>query len=357
VRVVFVTSSSTPSGGARQVVYLARSLAGQGHEVSLFMPADGQLAALAPELDWRRLPERRGDWRAAVAGALPFGRPFVLQAFHNKAVKRLSWWGLFWRRRGAVTVATRGVCYRPGNPLPWISPGLDAIVTNSLACAKVLASVGAPRRKLNLIDNAIPPERLLARRARDEVRAELNLPPGALLFGTVAGNKPVKGVAPLIEGFALAALPTAHLVVIGVKPSKFAPQVEALGLSGRVHLVGRTEAVADYLRAMDAFVQPSLSESMPNTMLEAVACGLPVLATAVGGVPEVVNQGLGMLVPPNQPEALAVGLRAMAADPDRRLAFAAAARALAPRFSPEAKVAAALALYRRLAAARGLTLG
>ncbi|WP_461395510.1 glycosyltransferase, partial [Deferrisoma sp.] len=109
--------------------------------------------------------------------------------------------------------------------------------------------------------------------------------------------------------------------------------------------------VPEILRALDLFVLPSRNEGISNTILEAMATGLPVLATAVGGNPELVESGVtGTLVPPGDPAALARALEAYAAAPERRAAEGAAARTRAlERFSIPAMVEGYEAVWRRVA--------
>ena len=90
-----------------------------------------------------------------------------------------------------------------------------------------------------------------------------------------------------------------------------------LGLAGRVHFLGQRRDIPDLLAALDIFVLPSHSEGVSLALLEAMAAGLPVIATAVGGLPEVVTDGEnGLLIPPKDPEALAAALARLLADPD-----------------------------------------
>ncbi|MBG3876263.1 glycosyltransferase family 4 protein, partial [Desulfovibrio oxamicus] len=362
MRILLVTSSSTRSGGARQALYLAEGLIGRGHQVIFFTPSGSTLRTLSDTMPWADLPESPGKWKDALEAAMPAPGhgPCIVQAFHNKAVKRLAWHGLFWRRRGVVCVGYRGVVYRPGNPLTYWSPGLDAFVANSHACAKVLRGMGVGERRLAVIHNGIPAARLVPRRGADAVSAELDMPAGSTLLGCVAGDKDVKGVAPLLRAFALACVPhgaqhggpdsnqsgeqtdgtpasgTPHLVVVGVTPSRWQPLCSELGITDRVRLVEHSNCVADYLQLLDAFVLPSLSESMPNTLLEAICSGLPVIASQVGGVPELVR-GNGLLVPPGDVPALASALTTVLGDARLRATWAEASRAIAPGFSPHAR--------------------
>ena len=91
---------------------------------------------------------------------------------------------------------------------------------------------------------------------------------------------------------------------------------ESLGLAEAVHFLGQRQDVPDLLNAMDIFVLPSYSEGVSLALLEAMAAGLPVIATAVGGLPEVVEDGVtGLLIPPRDAEALAGALERLLADP------------------------------------------
>lgn len=365
MHIILLTSSSTKSGGSRQALYLAEGLVERGHRVTFFTPAGATLRNLSPGIRWADLPDRTSRWDAALAAAFPENGPCVVQAFHNKAVKRLAWLGLKWRFRGheVVCAGYRGVVFRPGNPLPYWSPGIDAFVANSEACASVLRGMGVGARRVEVIRNGIPPARMECRTAPGELRAALDLPSSGLVIGTVAGDKEVKGVAPLLRAFAAtrtmartsgeSALADATLLVVGVTPERWAAQCAELGIADHVRLVPPTHLVADHLRLMDLFVLPSLSESMPNTLLEAICAGLPVVASNVGGVPELVN-GNGLLVPADNVDALAAALLSAMADPARRAAWAGASRAMAPEFSSTTRVDRFETLYRRLLHQRGL---
>ncbi len=355
MRLIFITSSSSLSGGTRQAMYLARGLRGRGHELAFFVPHDAQIAGLDQDIDWRRLPPRPGQWRAAVAQALPpRGEPCIVHAFHNRANKALAWWSLAWRSRGCVCLGYRGVVYRPHNPLPYWSPGMDCFTVNSRACARVLRSVGLSARRMAVVPNGIPPGRVTASTPRETVRAGLGLAPGQLVLGSVAGDKPVKGVEHLLRGFALATGQglDARLVVAGARAARWEPLAGELGVGGRAVFTGRVENVADLLQVMDAFLLPSLSESMPNVLLEALFFGLPLVGSDVGGVCEIIGDN-GLLVPPADPAALARAMLKLAADPELRRVFGRASAAKARDFTLETKLANSVAVYNDLLARRG----
>jgi glycosyltransferase involved in cell wall biosynthesis len=132
-------------------------------------------------------------------------------------------------------------------------------------------------------------------------------------------------------------------------------RVRELGLGERIWMAGSRGDIPELMRGLDVFVLPSLAEGISNTILEAMACGLPVIATAVGGNPELVEEGrTGLLVPPADPAAMARAMETCALDADLRRGAGAAGRARAEqRFSLDAMVQAYLGVYDRLCETRG----
>lgn len=179
--------------------------------------------------------------------------------------------------------------------------------------------------------------------------------PDSLVIGTVGRMHGVKDQRNLAQAFVELArlVPTQaarlRLVLIGDGPLRAECQalLARAGLAEQAWLPGSRDDVPGLLRALDLFVLPSQAEGISNTILEAMACGLPVVATAVGGNPELVADGAtGALVPPNDPTALAVALQAYVIDPARRAAHAAAARQrVETRFSLANMMARYAALY------------
>src|SRR5215510_33544 len=162
--------------------------------------------------------------------------------------------------------------------------------------------------------DAAPQDEMDARSLRERRRAgllaELGLGAGARVVGCVAGLKPVKGHRYLLEAAAkvMEADPRVHLVLVGDGElrDEIAAQAGRLGVGARTSLLGHREDSAQLAAAFDVAVLASLSEGLPNTVMEAMGAGAPVVATAVGGVPELIEDGgTGFLVPPANSEALA----------------------------------------------------
>lgn len=340
--IYFFSSSSTKSGGARQAAYLARGLMARGHDLTFFVTHDSDLPELDAEISWIRLPAERRRWKTGIEEHLPRKSKFIFQAFHNKAVKKLALWGLLWRYTGGVCFGYRGLMKRPGNPLPYWSPGIRSFFVNSRACADVLARILVRRKRLHVVYNAIPEGRIDASRPAEEVRRELGLSDTDTVFGAISGSKPVKGTSELLQAFANLGSERARLVIVGTTPERWRDGMR--GLEDRIRIVPKTESIGDYLRIFDVFMLPSLSESMPNTLLEAVSAGLPVLASRVGGVPEIVD-GNGLLFEPGDVRAMTGAMREMLDNAGLRAHFAARSAELKSEFTIANKVDKVEAVY------------
>ncbi|NCC25847.1 MAG: glycosyltransferase, partial [Deltaproteobacteria bacterium] len=287
-RIILFSSSTSSSGGTRQAMYLARALSDDGWDCQFFIPEGATIIDKDPGLEWRRLIGSPSTWRAQLMREVLPGRT-VVHAFHGQAVKLVSIWGLGELGHAAAVVANRGVTFFPRNPLPYWSPGIDAFVVNSESCARQLSVILVPRRKIHVVYNGVPSKRSVANRGAEAVREELEIDRADLIVGTVAGNNPVKGADILMKAFARLRRPGLVLVLVGVSFRDWKEKIDTLELAETIRVVGFTENVADYLRAFDVFVLPSRRESMPNTLMEAMMCGLPTVASCVGGVPEVAS--------------------------------------------------------------------
>lgn len=229
----------------------------------------------------------------------------------------------------------------------------------------MVANWGVPATRLRHICNGVDTERF--RPAGPEREARRALLPEALrqrvVVGTVGRATPIKDQATLLEALAFARRQSPELgarlgvVVVGDGPAlaTLHERAAALQLGDACWLAGARNDVPALMQAFDAFALPSLNEGISNTILEALATGLPVLATAVGGNPELVDEGVsGALFGPGDVAALGGALLAQAADGGlrRRLGEAARARAEA-RFSLRAMVQAYAAVYEALSGRSG----
>jgi sugar transferase (PEP-CTERM/EpsH1 system associated) len=218
--------------------------------------------------------------------------------------------------------------------------------------------VGVPAARLQAIYNGVDTERFAPAPARAPIPGCPFTDPSLWLVGTVGRMQTVKAQPLLAQAFATALrqrpelAARVRLVMVGDGPLK--AECEALlaaaGVSHLAWLPGARADVPDVMRGLDCFVLPSLAEGISNTILEAMASGLPVLATSVGANVELVEQGVtGLLVPAGEAGALADGLAALAADvPAAADMGRAGRRRVEERFSLQAMVAAYEGVYERV---------
>jgi L-malate glycosyltransferase len=194
----------------------------------------------------------------------------------------------------------------------------DRVVCNSLAAAERLRDAGISQDKLVLIPNALPAD------AFAEVPPALPRLRGVLRAGMIARmNSPVKNHPLFLRAAARLAtvFPTLEFVLIGDGPLR--PSLERLakqcGLGGRVRFLGDRRDIPAVLAALDVSVVPSFSESLSNAIVESMAAGVPVVATRVGGSPEVVRHGeTGLLVPLDDEDALVAAIEDLLSQPELR---------------------------------------
>lgn len=270
---------------------------------------------------------------AAVAARLASGPPLVF-SFHGveSPEQRIPPWRRSLLRaalhrcaaRWAVSEAARGWIERALD----LAPGLFDVVPNGVDAA---AFRPAPDR--------------------DRVRRELGLPLDRSIIVSVGRIKPVKGHSVLLDAVQRGGLSADRVLTVLVGAICDGRQLGDLDPSS-VLLAGRQTDVCPWIQAADVFVLPSLWEGMSNALLEAMACGTAIVATAVGGNPELIRDGeTGVLVPPSDPAALALAIRELLADPRRREKLGRAARAaVETNHRIETAAARTADIYRRVAA-------
>ena len=188
-----------------------------------------------------------------------------------------------------------------------------AVVAVSAALATKAVELGADPARVHVLYNGVDPTRFQPG-SRRAARQRLQLPVAVKLVLYVGNLKITKGCVDLLESFPAvsAAHHEAHLVFVGEGSARSAlcGRIETLGVHARAHVVGaRPHAeLADWFRAADVLCLPSYAEGVPNVVLEAMASGTPIVATRVGGIPEVVPDYAGILVPAHDTPALARAL-------------------------------------------------
>ena len=348
---VFITSFH-PGGTERQMTELVRRIDRRRFDV--------QVACFHREGAWLRSVEE-----CAPVTAFPirgFARPGTiaqLAAFARwcraRRIAVLQTCDLYANTFGLPAAAMAGVPVRLGsrrelNP-DKSSPQIalqrrayrcaHAVVANSSAAARQLEIEGLSRERIRIIANGVNLDRYPARTNVRPVRTII----------TVANLRTEKAHERLLDSAAVlaAAHPSLRFLIVGDGPRRAELEARArtLGVDERVSFLGHREDVPSLLAQADLFVLPSRSEAFPNAAIEAMAAGLPVVATAVGGLLDLVQDGrTGVLVEPDSPTALTSAIDALVRMPERAAALGKAARELvASRYSFERMVAAFEDLY------------
>ena len=215
-----------------------------------------------------------------------------------------------------------------------------------------LAAGGIDPKKVITVHNGIEIERFERSAVSGaELRAQFGIPPASKLVVTVSVLRPGKGIEVLLAAIATIVdrVPDAYFLIVGDGPQRAEWQTlaQSLGVAGRVRWAGYRRDVDAILPGCDLFVLPSLQDAFPTVLLEAMAAGLPAVASAVGGIPEIVVPGeTGVLVPANDSAQLAAAISGVLLDEAVASKMRRCARVIAKqRFSTAAWVARLEGVY------------
>jgi len=300
------------------------------------------------------VPVRECDWDAgldprvllAIATELRSG-PALLHAHDAHAltlagvVAALSRTPLVVTRRVDFPLRRRGFWRRA-----------DRVIAISEAVARVLRDDGIDPRRIVVIHSGV--DLAEARRAAPAgFRGDLGLSEGARLAVNVGALVPHKDHSTLLRAAAhlRERFPSLHWAIAGEGPlrGQLENLREQLGLGERVHLLGHVPTPLNLLAEADVFVMSSREEGLGTSVLDAMACGIPVASTTAGGLPEMLADGAGILVPPGEPEALAGAVAALLDDPEKHRAVRDRARMIVQGFSAERMAEQVATVYRSCA--------
>lgn len=359
MRILFYIGQMNVGGAERQLNLLAEGLIARGADVRV-ITEEGKDAAASPSVRERLgfIPPRprRNRLRALVAAVAGFS-PDVFHALLTSA----NFWGAWAARKTRVRVFVPSFLstdpWKKWHHLAadrWVASRAAGILANSRAVAARYAAVFPARAdRIRVIYNGVDVDRFAPQRLaplRPRTRRDLAVPGEAPLIINVANLHPVKNQGLLLAAVA-ACGPDVHLLLAGDGPRRAALERQArdLGIRARVRFLGQVEDIAPYLAAADVFALSSDAEGFSNALLEAMAAGLPCVATAVGGNAEALEGGGGVVVPPRDVGALTGALRAFINDPARRqLAGAQGQGAAAERFGLRRMVSETAAWYQEL---------
>ncbi len=357
--IAHVDSEKGWSGGQVQVFLLMEGLRARGHRNILYCPPGSQQEQRACELGLEVCPvAMRNDLHLAAVARLRRGfREHGAQLVHLHT-GRANWLGgLAARRSRLPAITTRRMDHPVQRHL------VNRLVYGSFvrravgiapAIARRLREGGVEPNLVRMVPSTVDADALTPQRTRAQVREAEDVPETATLILAAAHLTYRKGFDIALKAFAASreGCPDAWLWIAGDGPERASLESLAreLEIVDRVQLLGRRTDMADLLNAADLFVMPSRSEGLGIAALEAMAAGLPVLASKVGGLGDAVVHGrTGMLVPPEDVSALTDALVTLLSDPAARKRLGAAGPdRIDEGFRPEQMVASYEALYREV---------
>lgn len=363
LKILHIDSGREWRGGQRQAYLLMEGLARRGHAQWLAAMPESPLAekagaGLAPRVTLlplnlkagggvfaarrlRRLVEDEGIQLCAVHDA---------QAHHVAATMTLGAAGL------PIAVHRRVDFALKGNLLSrwkYQRPNMTYIAISS-GVRDVLIEGGVEPARIHVVHSSFDPRRWQGPFDPAPVRAEFTIPADAPVVGNVAALVDHKDHLTLIAATPaiLAAVPSAHVLIVGEggERPRLERRIAELNLGGRVHLAGWRENVGDFMAAFTCFALSSHLEGLCTSLLDAMACRVPIVATDTGGVPDLVkNEETGLLVPPRDPAALAAAAVRLLTDAALRDRLRSRAESFAAEsFTPECMVEKTEAIYQSL---------
>lgn len=363
MRILHISSARVFGGGERHLADLVNGLTERGHEVHVALsqssPLEERLAAL-PKQNIVTLGLRNSLDVQSARLLARLVRERRIEIIHAHVARDYTLAAYAARKTRAPFVITRHVLFPMNRLHRFALSNVSRVVAVSEAVAGSLSKQKIfPARKISVIPNGIDVERFCPQApssSREAVRQKLRLPRERLLVGAVGEMKPLKGHEEFLRAAAMIARARndVDFVIAGEDFSgaraerlRLERLIAELKLAARVHLTGWLDEVAPLLSALDLFVSASRSESFGLSIVEAMASGTPVIATATAGAREVIEDGsTGVLVPVGEVEALAEAIGALIEDSSGRDRLASLARTTArERFALDRMVAATEQLY------------
>ncbi len=350
--VVHVASGREWRGGQRQVWLLARELRRAGLVNQVVVTGAATELAIRLKRDEIRVHEARWEAGLDPRVLLPILREVRAGAalLHAHDAHAVTLAGLVSLPTGVPLIATRRVDFHLRRPGFW--RGAARVIAVSAAVADVLVDDGVDPARIQVVHSGIDLD--FARMAEPlGLRERLGLAPEARLACTVGALVPHKDHATLLHTARLLAgpFPTLHWVVAG--EGELRPVLEwlaaELGVADRVHFLGHVSQPLAVIADADVYVMSSREEGLGTSVLDAMARGIPVASTSAGGLPEMLHEGSGILVPPRNPGALAGAVRRILCDPDLRKQVVAQAARRVESFSADRMAAEVLTVYRSCA--------
>lgn len=370
-KILFLITKSNFGGAQRYVFDLATNLPTEKFDIVVALGGDGELVTKLEDADIRvvHIPglqrdisltkELRSFW--SIAKLLYTEKPDILHVNSSKAGGIGAFWGRILRTKRVIYTAhgwafneNRGVFGRfIVGFFHWLTILFShTTITVSDTLRAQMKWPFTKQKMITVYNGSTTPSYLLQKEARAyfiEHEPRLRDHTDKLWTGTIGELHYVKGHDVAIAAMATLkafGLQCCHLIIgAGEEHESLQQQIDTADLSDTVFLLGYHSNADRLLKAFDIYIQPSRSEALGYTVIEAVHAHLPIVASEVGGIPEILSSHAGLLVPPNDPDALMLALQTLSEDSKKRATLVAATKEHPDVFSLHTMLDATIALY------------
>lgn len=303
MKILQIEPAFSLSGGAQQMILNTIELQKRGYRVFVAVQKDSYAQKTLGNLcEVIEIEDSNDKSAKKIQEFLKKERVDIIHTHHPKGhtigLKSVSF------GKKEKLVIQRGVIFTPQNLFKYLNPKIDAYVANAKAVERSLRKIFVSKKKIYIIYSAID-EKSLEYIDKQTARKHLGL--DGFVFGIIANYSSYKGHDLLLEAFALSKL-DAKLAIIGRDTQELQSRCKKLGISNKVKIYGLIENAGRFMSAFDYLVVPSLKEAFSNVIIEAFFRKLPVIGTHVGAIPELLENGRGILTIPTK-ENLCEALR------------------------------------------------
>jgi len=365
LKILHINSEVSMGGGEHQVMYLMEGLNNRGHGSHLICQPDGVLYQHALQKNIIAFPLRmRGeaDLLAAFKLALKIKKEnYAVIHCHTPHAHALVAWASCFLKKPPIRIVTRRVNFSIfrhnflGLNVFKYTKYIDHIIAVSQSIKDVFTNDGIPLKKISVVHSGTDMDRYQGIKG-DYIFREFSLPAGIPILGNVANLLEVKGQRWLIEAMekVVKKIPRAHLFILGKgELEKELKEITSRSdLTKHITFTGFREDVGAFMNIFNVLVFSSLDEGLSATIIDALALEVPVVATRVGGLPEIItHEKTGLLFPPADPDALAQGIIWTLNNYDKAKEMAKRGkREVVERFSANAMVEGNLHVYQKMIA-------
>ncbi len=314
MKVLNVESATNFSGGVNQLIINVKGLIEKGHEVAVACVEGSPVhrALRDSGADFFFIEEDRVYRSALRLREFLRQRDFDIVHTHHSKGHTIGLLSLLFRKKEKLIVQ-RSVLFPTTNVFKYLNPRVDLFIANSYAVKDVMQRHFVSPKKIRVIYSAID-ESKLGDVKREAVRRKFGFEGN--VFGVVGNYSSFKGHDIAIEAFKKLDLKDSMLVLVGKDTEKLQGLVKELGIADRVKILGFREDAYRIIAGFDVLIIPSLRESFPNVAIEAFLLGVPVVGTNVGGIPELLGDGRGIVANPTSDDLAKAMMDMIVADRD-----------------------------------------